>query len=205
MLGLDRCAQNSTVALRLCCSEILPDVDESAAYIASLLRQRNEIDSSIAKVINRPVTAGHLGEWIASQIFDIVLEESAATQGFDGRFRSGPLQGYTVNIKWYMKRTGLLDTTAFPGLDYYLVLTGPPTPSGSSRGVSRPWCIQAAFLFEERLLNAEQAARGIKSGIASSVIRRLWDEAEIYPQARSRLLITTREQVQMLRLFACRT
>lgn len=99
MLGLDRCAQNSTVALRLCCSEILPGVDESAAYIASLLRQRNEIDSSIAKVINRPVTAGDLGELIASQIFDIVLEESAATQGFDGCFRSGPLQACTVNIK----------------------------------------------------------------------------------------------------------
>jgi len=61
-------------------------------------------------VINRPVTAGHLGEWIVSQIFDIVLEESAATQGFDGRFRSGPLQACTVNIKWCMKRTGLLDT-----------------------------------------------------------------------------------------------
>jgi hypothetical protein len=61
------------------------------------------------------------------------------------------------------------------------------------------------FLFEARLLSAEQAARGIRSGIASSVVRRLWDEAEIYPQASNRLLITTPEQVQMLRLFACRT
>jgi hypothetical protein len=148
------------------------------------------------------VTAGHLGEWIASRIFGIVLEESAATEGFDGRFHSGPLQGCTVNIKWYMKRTGLLDTTAFPGLDYYLVLTGPPSPSGSSRGISRPWCIQAVFLFEARQLNAEQAARGVRSGIASSVIRQRWDAAELYPQARNRLLTATPEQVQMLRLLA---
>jgi hypothetical protein len=177
-------------------------VDESVASIAALLHQRNKIDASIAKVINRPVTAGHLGEWIASQIFGIALNKSAAAQGFDGRFGPGPLQGRTVNIKWYMKRTGLLDTTAFPGLDYYLVLTGPPSPSGSSRGITRPWCIQAVFLFEARQLNAEQTARGIRSGIASSVIRQRWDEAEIYPQARNHLLIATPEQVQMLRLFS---
>jgi hypothetical protein len=92
------------------------------------------------------VTAGHLGEWLASRIFDIQLEESAATQGYDGRFRTGPLVGRTVNVKWYMKRTGLLDTTDYPKLDYYLVLTGPPAPAGSSRGLTRPWCVQGVFL-----------------------------------------------------------
>jgi hypothetical protein len=89
-------------------------VDESLACIAALLGERNSIDASIAKVIDRPVTAGHLGEWIASRIFDIALEESAANQGFDGRFRTGALRGSTVNIKWYMKRTRLLDITEFP-------------------------------------------------------------------------------------------
>jgi hypothetical protein len=176
-------------------------VDELVARIATLLRDRNSIDASIAKVIDRPVTAGHLGEWIASPIFDITLEESAATQGFDGRFRSGTLRGCTVNIKWYMKRTGLLDITDFPDLDYYLVLTGPPSPAGSSRGISRPWCIQAVFLFEARQVRAGQAARGVRSGIASSVVRKRWDAAEIYPQARNSLLVTTPEQVQMLGMF----
>jgi hypothetical protein len=176
-------------------------VDESVARIAALLQERNSIDAAIAKIINRPVTAGHLGEWIASHIFDITLEESAATQGFDGRFRSGMLRDCTVNIKWYMKRTGLLDTTEFPDLDYYLVLTGPPSPPGSSRGISRPWCIQAVFLFEARQVHAGQASRGVRSGIASSVIRKQWDAAEIYPQPRNPLLIATPEQVQMLRMF----
>lgn len=117
---------------------ILLGVNESVARIAALLQERNSIDAAIAKIINRPVTAGHLGEWIASHIFDITLEESAATQGFDGRFRSGMLRDCTVNIKWYMKRTGLLDTMEFPHLDCYLVLTGPPSPPGSSRSISRP-------------------------------------------------------------------
>lgn len=176
-------------------------MDESIARIAALLQERNSIDARIAKIIDRPVTAGHLGEWIASQIFGIRLQESAATQGFDGRFRSGALQDCTVNIKWYMKRTGLLDTTEFSGLDYYLVLTGPSAPAGSSRGISRPWCIQAVFLFEARQVRAGQAARRVRSGVASSVIRQYWDAAEIYPQARSPLLTATAEQVQMLRMF----
>lgn len=166
-----------------------------------MLRQRNAIDAKIAQIIDRPVTAGHLGEWIASRIFDIALEESAATQGFDGRFRSGRLAGRTVNVKWYMKRTGLLDTTDYPGLDYYLVLTGPAQPSGSSRGISRPWCVQAAFLFDTAEVRASQAARGVRRGIASSVIRSQWDAAEIYPHTRSRLLALTGEQAEMLRLF----
>jgi hypothetical protein len=37
------------------------------------------------------MTSGHLGEWIAAQVFDIALEASAVAVGIDGRFRSGPL------------------------------------------------------------------------------------------------------------------
>lgn len=177
-------------------------MNEPVARIAALLQDRNSIDARMAEIIGRPVTAGHLGEWVASRIFGIVLEESAANQGFDGRFRSGPLGGCSVNVKWYMKRTGLLDTTSFAGLDYYLVLTGPPAPPGSSRGLSRPWCIQAVFLFDARQVYAGQAARGVRSGVASSVIRERWDAAEIYPEPRSRLLAVTPAQVQALQLFS---
>ena len=54
------------------------------------------------------MTSGRLGEWIAAQVFDIAVEASAAAAGIDGRFRSAPSQGRTVNIKWYLKREGLL-------------------------------------------------------------------------------------------------
>lgn len=176
-------------------------MNEMVTHVAALLRERNIIDSGIAKIIGRPVTAGHLGEWIASQIFDISLEESAATPGLDGRFRTGPVSGRTVNIKWYMKRTGLLDTTESSALDYYLVLTGPPSPSGSSRGLTRPWCIEAVFLFDARQLRTAQTDRGVRRGIASSVIGQLWSEAEVYPQGRNPLLALTPDQVELLRMF----
>ena len=101
----------------------------------------------------------------------------------DGRFRSGPLQGQSVNIKWYLKREGLLDTTESDVPDYYLVLTGPPSSAVSSRGTTRPWCIEAVFLFDARQLRSEQIARGVKRGVASSVIGQQWDAAEIYPSA----------------------
>jgi hypothetical protein len=67
--------------------------DDELAQIARLLTERNAIDDTIAAIIDRPMTSGHLGEWIAAQVFDIELERSAATAAIDGRFRSGP---YTV-------------------------------------------------------------------------------------------------------------
>jgi hypothetical protein len=85
-----------------------------------MLRQRNEIDAELARLMQRPMTSGHLGEWIAAQVFDLQLEPSAVTAGIEGRFRSGPLRGCTVNIKWYLKREGSLDTLESAALDYYL-------------------------------------------------------------------------------------
>lgn len=74
-------------------------VNYTMSRIAELLRQRNSIDSEIAHIIGRPMTAGHLGEWIAAQIFDIELETSAVAAALDGRFNTGPLRGKTVNVK----------------------------------------------------------------------------------------------------------
>jgi len=108
---------------------------DSLAWAAALLRERNAIDAGLAELIQRPMTTGHLGEWIAAQIFGIELEASAAAAGIDGRCRSGALQNRTVNIKWYLKREGVLDTTA---LDYYLVLAGPPSAAESLRGPPGP-------------------------------------------------------------------
>ena len=134
--------------------------------------------------------------------FDIELEASAVAAGIDGRFRSGPLQGRTVNIKWYLKREGLLDMTESTALDYYLVLTGPQSPALSSRGTTRPWCIEAVYLFEARQLRSEQVERGVKRGVASSVIRQQWDAAEIYPSATNPSLAGVTQQAEQLRLFA---
>jgi hypothetical protein len=90
------------------------------AELGALLRERNVVDERIGRLIGRPMTAGHAGEWIASQIFDIELEPGATAKAIDGRFRSGVLAGKSVNVKWYLKREGILDMTEAPELDYYL-------------------------------------------------------------------------------------
>ena len=175
--------------------------DESIRRIAQLLYARNAIDAEIGTLMHRPMTSGHLGEWIASEIFDIELEPSAVAAGIDGNFRSGPLQGQTVNIKWYLKREGLLDTSESVRLDYYLVLAGPVSAAASSRGSTRPWCIEAVFLFDARQLRAEQVERGVKRGVASSVVKRQWEAAEIFPAPGNPIVAISPHQAEMLELF----
>lgn len=174
----------------------------SLAQAASLLRERNTIDAELAGLIQRPMTSGHLGEWIAAQVFDIELEASAVAAGIDGHFRSGSLQGRTVNVKWYLKREGLLDMTESAALDYYLVLTGPSSAAVSSRGATRPWRIDSVFLFNARRLRSEQTVRGVKQGVASSVIMQQWKAAEIYPSPTNPELTVTQHQEDQLKLFA---
>ena len=65
--------------------------------LVALLRQYNQIGSQIAAIIGRPAQIGHIGEFIASQIFDIELEKIANAKAIDGRFRVGALAGKSVN------------------------------------------------------------------------------------------------------------
>ena len=174
---------------------------DDLAHLADLLRTRNGIDSEIARIIGRPLVAGHMGEWVASRIFDVELHTSATNRGSDGRFRSGPLAGQTVNVKWPMRHNGLLDIKDDPSLDYFLVLTGPPVPPSSSRGMSWAWCVQTVFLFDAPKLIQQQRARGVQLGAASSVTKRQWDAAEIYPQARNTAMRLSPDQLAMLKLL----
>jgi hypothetical protein len=86
--------------------------DEPARPAAELLRQRTR------SMHRSPRSSGDLsppGTSVSgsphrsspSSFFDIEVEPSAAAPGIDGRFRSGPLHGLSVNIKWYMKHQGL--------------------------------------------------------------------------------------------------
>ena len=166
-----------------------------------LLQQRNQIDERIARIVQRPMTAGHLGEWIASRVFDIELETSASSAAIDGRFRTGSLAGQTVNVKWYLKREGILDMSESDKLDNYLVLAGPASAAMTSRGGTRPWQIDNVYLFDARKLLAETVERGVKVGVATSVRNQQWRAAEIYPkQINQRLLVAT-SQAERLGLF----
>lgn len=168
--------------------------------LAGLIKKRNAIEAEIAAIINRPGEIGHVGEFIASRIFNIKLEHSAVTAGWDGHFTKGPLAGKTVNIKWYPKREGLLDLNQF-NPDYYLVLTGGRSNAETSRGKTRPWLISEVFLFETRWLLNELTGRKVKIGIATSVASDYWEQARVYNGKESLLLPLSVEQRGMLDLF----
>lgn len=118
-----------------------------------------------------------------------------------GASRRDRLRGRTVNVKWYAKRESILDIEPRSLPDFYLVLTGPYEPAGSSRVTSRPWLITSAFLFDAPRLVDELAKTGVKVGIAASVKQQLWDAAELWPNQRNTMLPLTDEQRRMLRLF----
>jgi len=170
--------------------------------LAALLRQRNTIANQITAIIDRPAQIGHIGEFIASEIFGRGLAGSAVHKGSDGVFNSGPLRGKTVNIKWYAKKENVLDIREDALPDYYLVLTGPQTKVMTSRSEARLWSIDSVFLFEARSLIHLLRARGVMIGIATSVAKEHWEKAEIHPSQNNKVLILRDDQREMLRLFA---
>ncbi|MGE5483491.1 MAG: hypothetical protein ACM3X4_00565 [Ignavibacteriales bacterium] len=174
---------------------------ESLVELAALIKQKTLIDSKIAAMIGRPAQLGHIGEYVASKVFGIALNDSASAKGSDGWFKSGPLNGRTVDVKWYGKREGLLDINPDGVPDYYLVFTGPKTAAGSSRGTTRPWVIEAVYLFDAPRLVKTLTAGGLRVGIATSVKQEFWDEAEIYPVQRNRVYVVSDEQRRDLALF----
>ena len=169
--------------------------------LASLIEQRNFVDGEIASTIGRPAHPGHIGEFVAAAIFDIKLFESATHKGADGHFTRGPLIGRSVDIKKYSKDQGLLDVPLSQLPDFFLVLTGARTTAASSRGTTAPWTIESVYLIEAAPLVAELSARGVKIGVATSIRRHVWDNAEIYPSPNNGTLRLTPEQISMIELF----
>jgi hypothetical protein len=174
---------------------------DDLTQLAKLIKKRNLLECEITTLIGRPAILGHIGEYIASKIFHINLEESATHKGSDGRFSGGVLDGRTVNIKWYARREGLLDINPNALPDYYLVLTGPKSFAMSSRGQTRPWIIESVFLFDTRSIIAELERTSVKIGIASSIQQEQWRKAEIFPQHNNNALQLSEEQHKILALF----
>jgi hypothetical protein len=170
--------------------------------LASLVRERNQIEEGITGIVGRPAQIGHFGEYLASVIFGINLEESATNPGYDGKFVDEPLAGKTVNVKMYGKREGILDMNEAHVPDYYLVLSGPKTAALSSKGVSRPWVISEVFLFDALSLVSRSRARGVKIGVATSVISAEWERARVFPSSPSSPLVLSPDQDRLLSLFS---
>lgn len=189
----------------------MSDLDEQASldHLIALLHQRNQLDRQISQLIGRPSSSGHLGEYIASKVFDIELHLSATTKASDGIFKTGPLAGKSVNIKLYGKREAQLDIVGSPNVadhpHYYLVMTGPTGKGSSSRSSLLIFAIDTVYLFDSRELVAEQVRRNVKLGIASSMQNRQWEASTIYPNAISKHLVLDERQRWLLSRFASST
>ncbi len=171
--------------------------------LSKLIEQRNQIDSRINEIIKRPALTGHIGEFIASKIFDIELETSANAKSYDGKFREGHLKGKTVNIKFYPKKENILDLkdrNSQPP-EYYLILTGPNSKDLNSIGKTRPLVIKYVYLFESNDLLNKLENRKVKIGVATSVIKDLWDLAEIFPEQKVMSIQMSDERKRLLKLY----
>jgi hypothetical protein len=169
--------------------------------LSKLLKERNLLDHEISQIIGFPAEKGHIGEFIASKIFNITLNKSATQKGHDGYFSEGNLKGKTVNIKFYGKQESILGIKPEFSIDYYLVLTGPRSYPASSRGTTRPFIIRSVFLFEAQTLHSELAGK-VKLGIATPVKQNFWQKAEIYPNLINKSLMLNETQRSNLELFA---
>ena len=175
---------------------------ENLQELAKLLSKRNSIDEEIGAIIGRPALTGHIGEYIASQVFNIELSDSASEKSIDGYFRSGNLIGRSVNIKYYTVKGSILDITPDSLPDYYLVIEGKSDTPTSSKDKVYPANICSVYLFESVSLIESLRERGVKIGTATSVVRRLWDSAEVYPQQTYKDFIVSDKQIEKLILFS---
>lgn len=174
--------------------------DNDLNRLADLINSRNQNGSEITSIIGRPAQLGHIGEYIASKVFDIRLHESAVHKGSDGTFQNGVITGSTVNIKFYGRREGILDIRRDALPDYFLVFTGPVSSLESSKFHTRPWLITNVYLFNANILITELKDRKLKIGTATSVAKRFWEAAEVYPDDKVSYGLSERQQ-RMLSLF----
>lgn len=163
------------------------------------------MSEEITGIIGRPALNSHIGEYVASVIFGIELEESATAKGIDGYFAEGSLKGKSVNVKLYGKKENILDISTAELADFYLVLSGDDGDLSSSRGKTRPLVITQVFLFNMNKLMPRLEERGVRIGIATSVMKSDWDEAMVYPVQVNRELVLSDEQIRMLQLFDKKT
>lgn len=108
------------------------------------------------------------------------------------------MAGKTAEIKYYPKNEGMLDMKTGEQPDFYLALTGLRKEPASSRGATRPWVIESAYLFDAPALVAKLTA---KIGTATSIRQEFWSEAEIYPRSNPAFPLTEAQR-EMLALFS---
>lgn len=169
---------------------------ENLILLSNLIRERNRIEKEVFKITNQSFEIGKIGEFIASEIFNIELNQSFNQAGNDGYFKSGNLKGKRVNIKFYSKFDGKLDMGIEYSPDYYLVLAG-----SSKKEKISPWNIESIYLFNSIELRNELTGK-VKIGTATSVKKVHWEKAMVYPDGKSTELVVDEKIREKIKLFS---
>lgn len=169
--------------------------------LAELLRARNTVESNIANLLQCEVDLNIVGEQIAASIFGIRFVPATAPGQSAGVFTCPTLAGKTVEVRWYLRREGILNIHTDPAPDYTLVLAGPKFDPSEARALVDPWIITSAYLFHMPELFNMLRTRGVRIGPRISVNSHLWEQAEIFPSSPNSALVLTNEQLRLLQLF----
>jgi len=164
--------------------------------LAKLIQVRNDLETKVSSITGRPLIIGHIGEFIASELFDIELNSSANQKGYDGLFRSGHLAGKSVNIKYYSRKGRILDMNKSSSPDYYLVLMG-----SSEEKFNAPWDIETVYLFNTNELTKDIEGK-VNIGTATSIRKELWRSAMVYPEYNNTELLIEEEKREVLKQFS---
>ena len=173
---------------------------------ACLIKNRNKIDERISELTSRPASTGHIGEYLAKEIFEIVLDKSAAKKGVDGTFDKDGLKG-SVNIKYYTSdyRFLIIDACRDNRPDYFLIFRGSSIKKTSSKDIYYPLDIHSVHLFESEPLVCSLKANRVQIGKppsrATSVKTCYWEAAQIYPCQKNKDLLVSEKQKRQLALF----
>ena len=174
--------------------------------LSTLIKKWNRLEREISAIIERPGTISNVGEYIASKVFDIVLERSRTRQAYDGVFGNGLLKGLRVNVKISRERESFIDWRDDALPDFFLILAGPKRTSRRKTGESRPVRIASAYLFRVKETRAQLISREVNlpknRRVQASIAHWQWEAAEVFPNANCDLLVLSSKQRSLLMLFA---
>ena len=170
--------------------------------LSSLLVRRNAIDEKITALIGRPAIRGHVGEWIAQEIFKVKAGKIRESEGLRRpvyRRSAGRTDGECEVVR-QARGAARHQSSQRPG--QYLVLTGPKAEATTSKGQTRPLVITEVFLFDASALVEQFKVQKRRLGVAASVRQHEWKTARVYPKAAPGARLTlTDAQREALKLF----
>jgi hypothetical protein len=139
---------------------------------ADALRRRRAADDDLSRILGRPVERWNLCELVTARALDVELELSSVEWGQVGVFRSGPLAGSRVSVRFYSSLEPLRPTGPEPPCDYHVAIKGPPD-------TRFPELIHRIYLFEVAGIPEEIERRGG----SMAQVDETWDAFEVFPRS----------------------